>query len=71
MADEAEGLARYVPVTLGIHDGSRVQILEPNLEGRVITLGQHLLEDGSPILLTTSRGPASDTTRAPGAGDVP
>ncbi len=71
MADEAEGVARYVPVTLGIHDGSRVQILEPNLEGRVITLGQHLLEDGSPILLTTSRGPASDTTRAPGAGDVP
>ncbi len=71
MADEAEGVARYVPVTLGIHAGSRVQIVEPNLEGRVITLGQHLLEDGSPILLTASHGPASDTTRAPGAGDAP
>jgi len=52
MADEAEGVARYVPVTLGINAGTRVQVVEPALEGRVITLGQHLLEDRTPILLT-------------------
>jgi RND family efflux transporter MFP subunit len=69
MADEAVAVARYVPVTLGIDAGSKVQILEPELRGRVITLGQHLLEDESPILLTAASG--ADTTRVSGGGTVP
>ncbi len=41
--------ARFVPVTLGPRDGDYVQILDPPLEGRVITLGGHLVEDGGAV----------------------
>jgi RND family efflux transporter MFP subunit len=43
--------ARFVPVTSGISDSERVEILSPVLSGWVVTLGHHLLEDGSPIIL--------------------
>lgn len=42
--------ARFVPVTVGIADTNAVQILEPAITGRVVTLGHHLLEDGGRIL---------------------
>jgi hypothetical protein len=40
-----------VPVRTGIVEGGRVQIVEPDLEGRVATLGNHLLSDGAPVVL--------------------
>lgn len=43
--------AHFVPVTSGISDGKKVEILTPPLSGWVVTLGHHLLEDGSPIIL--------------------
>lgn len=43
--------ARYVPVQVGIVSGERTEIVFPTLKGRVITLGQHLLQDGSLIIL--------------------
>lgn len=44
--------ASLIPVTVGIRDGESVQVTAENLEGRsVVTLGQHLLGDGVPILL--------------------
>lgn len=53
---DSEGpVARFVPVTVGIRDRERVQILEPSLSGHVITLGQHLLDDGTPISLPAAR----------------
>ena len=42
---------RFVPVRTGAADGGLVEILEPALRGPVVTLGQHLLEDGSAVLL--------------------
>ena len=42
---------RYVPVELGIEGDDRVQVLEPALDGRVVTLGQQLLEDGAPVIV--------------------
>lgn len=39
-------IARFVPVTTGIEDDGQVEILEPQIDGRVVTLGQHLLSDG-------------------------
>jgi len=48
---ESESAARYVPVKTGIATPDFTEILSPALEGRVVTLGQHLLEDGSPVLL--------------------
>ncbi|KPV41297.1 hypothetical protein AN478_01510 [Thiohalorhabdus denitrificans] len=40
----------FVPVTTGIRNGERVQVVAPeDLDGRVVTLGQQLLEDGAPV----------------------
>jgi RND family efflux transporter MFP subunit len=43
--------ARFVPVTQGIVEGDLAEILNPPLSGSVVTVGQHLLEDGSSIIL--------------------
>ncbi len=51
LADEASHQARFVPVTTGFTEKNWVEILEPALTGRVVTLGQHLLEDGARIEL--------------------
>lgn len=51
MADTQENKAGFVPVTLGIIQDDLAEIIKPPLNGLVVTLGQHLLEDGSAILL--------------------
>jgi len=56
LADTASMTARFVPVTTGIDNGERVEILTPPLYGQVVTLGQHLLEDGAPIALPGAPG---------------
>ncbi len=50
VADLTTDKARFVPVTQGITHGQTVEILEPKLPGPVITMGNHLLEDGSSII---------------------
>jgi len=41
---------KHVPVQVGINDGKYAQILSPaDLDGQIVTLGQHLLKDGSTI----------------------
>ncbi|MCG5525201.1 efflux RND transporter periplasmic adaptor subunit [Ectothiorhodospira haloalkaliphila] len=39
-------IARFVAVSTGIEEAGKVQITEPEISGRVVTLGQHLLSDG-------------------------
>ena len=51
LADVKARKAHFVPVTVGIIDGERAEVLKPAISGQVVTLGQHLLEDGSPIAL--------------------
>lgn len=46
-----QSTAHFVPVRTGIEARERVEVLEPRLEGDIVTLGQHLLEDGSAVLL--------------------
>jgi RND family efflux transporter MFP subunit len=63
-------IARYIPLTLGIEDGPLVEVLAPtDLRGEVVTLGQHLLEDGAPVTVAEppSTAPASQpaTRRRP------
>jgi len=43
--------AVWVEVTPGIRHGGWVQLLEPELSGRVVTLGQQLLDTGSVLLI--------------------
>lgn len=42
---------RFVPVTTGIVNGEVVEIVEPEISGFVVTLGNHLLEDESRVTL--------------------
>lgn len=50
-------VARFVPIVKGITEGQMVEILEPVIEGEVVTIGNHLLEDGSRIMIAvTSNG---------------
>lgn len=47
---EDDAVVRFVPVRTGIANAQATQILDPaDLAGDVVTLGQHLLEDGSSV----------------------
>jgi len=49
--NEAE--VRWVPVVEGVRTADVVQILDPSISGRVVTLGQHRLSDGSKVRLVS------------------
>jgi len=64
-----EAIAHYVPVQVGIVTPTMVEILSPPLEGMVITLGHHLLDEGSPVLLPRAEGAKQGS--APARGNRP
>lgn len=43
---------RFVPVAMGIEGEGGVEILDPELSGRVVTLGQQMLEDDAPVIVS-------------------
>lgn len=49
--DEETKTVRWQPVTPGIQDGDRLQVMDTDLTGRVVTLGQHLVDDGSEVVV--------------------
>jgi len=51
LVDAGKQRVSFVRVRPGASEGGRVQILEPVLSGQVVTLGQHLLEDGGAVIL--------------------
>jgi RND family efflux transporter MFP subunit len=53
----------WQPVRTGIHEDGKIQVLEPELAGRVVTLGQHLLEHGSAVSIPES--PGTPSSQAP------
>ncbi|HCS47703.1 MAG TPA: efflux RND transporter periplasmic adaptor subunit [Candidatus Aminicenantes bacterium] len=64
LADIENKKARFQPVTVGIVEGERAEVLEPRLlSGYVVTLGHHLLEDGTTIILPQT-APASPAAEA-------
>jgi RND family efflux transporter MFP subunit len=52
LADKNTSTAVFVPIETGITEGEDVEVLSPDISGLVISLGQHLLEDGSAIRVT-------------------
>ncbi|MFO8089976.1 MAG: efflux RND transporter periplasmic adaptor subunit [Desulfatiglandaceae bacterium] len=69
VADTDKKTARFVPVRTGIISGAIAEVLDPELEGWVVTLGHHLLEDGAAIILPdkeTAEGPAAYNLRQTG-----
>ncbi len=55
---------QFIPVTLGIVNVEWVEVLKPPLSGLIVTIGQHLLEDGSAITLTLT-----DKTQGASSGE--
>jgi RND family efflux transporter MFP subunit len=57
---ESAAHVSWVPVDTGIRSDGWVQITQPSLSGRVVTLGQHSIDDGSPVrvVATYSSSPA-------------
>jgi len=70
IADTQNLKARFVPVTTGIINGEIVEITDPEISGLVITMGNHLLEDGSDITLPKIE-PARDANAGSKAVPVP
>ncbi|MDZ7748315.1 MAG: hypothetical protein U5K43_05330 [Halofilum sp. (in: g-proteobacteria)] len=52
VSDDEPPRVRLVPVELGLEGDTHVQVLEPALSGRVVTLGQQMLEDGAPVIVS-------------------
>lgn len=69
LADPDAKNATFVPVTVGIINGEKAEILNPPIEGSVVTLGQHLLEDGSTIVLPGAK-PDGPSRVSPGSPEV-
>ncbi len=62
LADRETASARFVPVTLGITTHDRVQVIEPDLSGEVVTLGVHLMVEGAAINIADSVKQAASPT---------
>ena len=76
VVDTEKRIARFIPVTVGIANDHWVEVVDPPLTGLVVTLGQHLLSDGSPVILPDSGPgkppPGTSGTDSPGkAGGRP
>jgi multidrug efflux pump subunit AcrA (membrane-fusion protein) len=67
VADPQNLKARFIPVTTGISSGELVEIIEPEISGLAVTIGNHLLEDGSDITMgeREALGGASTGSKAP------
>jgi RND family efflux transporter MFP subunit len=65
IADLENMTSKFVPVTVGVVNNELAQIIEPQLSGSVVTMGQYLLEDGASIVLpqTSSVAQPSEETR--------
>jgi RND family efflux transporter MFP subunit len=61
IADIKEKKARFVPVSVGIVNGSLAEVVTPHITGSVVTLGHHLLEDGAAIILPDPKPAAGET----------
>lgn len=47
--DPESGTANFIRITPGAGDRDVIQVLDPPLSGRVVVLGQHLLDDGRAV----------------------
>jgi len=69
LADIENKKAYFRPVTVGIVEEERAEILEPSqISGHVVTLGHHLLEDGVNIILPQNI-PSSSKVNAQAPGE--
>lgn len=60
LIEEGQTVARWIPVETGILEEGRLEIVSPQLRGKVVVLGQQLIRDGS---LVTARERSADPFR--------
>ena len=65
VVSEDGGSVSWRDVTVGIREGDRVQVAGEGLSGRVVTLGQQLVDDGSPITIPVREAEAPSTDPKP------
>ena len=65
LTDLKTKVAKFTPVELGITDAVNAEVLSPRISGLVVTLGHHLLEDNSSVILPE---PEPAPPRGEGAG---
>lgn len=58
---DGEVVASFVRVITGIVTADHTEIIEPVIEGRVVTMGQHLLDEGSPVMLDEESAPEGES----------
>ena len=63
LVDTQNMKAHFIPVTLGIVNGKSAEVVKPTLSGSIVTLGHHLLEDGSAITLPDTKQMSSSPRR--------
>jgi multidrug efflux pump subunit AcrA (membrane-fusion protein) len=61
--DEDSQSVAWREVKVGIREGERVQVQGKGLTGRVVTLGQQLLDDGSRITIPAGQTKTSSARR--------
>lgn len=59
LVDEGTSLAKFIQVQKGFTEGENFEILSPPISGKVVTLGHHLLEDGSAVIIAGASAPTS------------
>jgi RND family efflux transporter MFP subunit len=71
LVDKKENKVQYIGIQTGIIAPDFTEILSPEIKGTVVTLGHHLLEDGSNIILPGQNENAETTSKrqSPQAGD--
>ena len=63
LADRESGTATFVQITPGIVDGEWLEVRAPEVQGLVVTLGQHLLRDGGTVMIAEPAKAASGRSR--------
>ncbi|MBN2564751.1 MAG: efflux RND transporter periplasmic adaptor subunit, partial [Candidatus Eisenbacteria bacterium] len=66
LLEQKDMKVRFVPVETGIRTAEFAEVVRPSLDGHVVTLGHHLLEDGSAVIVPES-SPVSEATKSAGA----
>lgn len=56
LVSEDGSTVRWVEIKPGIQDGNQVELIGADLTGRVVTLGQQLIQDGSAITIPEASG---------------
>ncbi|MFH1007494.1 MAG: efflux RND transporter periplasmic adaptor subunit [Candidatus Latescibacterota bacterium] len=57
VVERDSAVVRFVLIQTGIGMSEKTEVVSPKLEGLIVTLGQHLLKDGSPVILPKGNQP--------------